>query len=329
MSSAGAFRILIGELAVVGVDPGQACRDAGVDPAALDDPARPLGLRALGRILARAEDAARDPHLGLHVARAARGRGVLSYVFRAQPTVERALDEMARIATTLWEREDALRVARRGPDVTIAFRLPDALPRHALEFVVARMALGLRANGALVREVTFRHAPVEPAAEYERVLGITVRFRRPETALRVDAASLARPIPTASPEVAAALAVGLGRSAGDGERAATSPVAARVRRAIESALARGTPLDREALARELGMSGRTLARRLEAEGSAFKAVVEATRRRLAQRLVVDEQLPLAEVATRLGFADQSAFGKAFRRWFGASPSVVRARRGDA
>src|SRR5690606_18835845 len=91
VSSAGAFRILIGELAVVGVDPGQACRDAGVDPAVLDDPARPLGLRALGRILARAEDAARDPHLGLHVARAARGRGVLTYVFRAQPTVERAL----------------------------------------------------------------------------------------------------------------------------------------------------------------------------------------------------------------------------------------------
>jgi transcriptional regulator GlxA family with amidase domain len=47
------------------------------------------------------------------------------------------------------------------------------------------------------------------------------------------------------------------------------------------------------------------------------------RRSLAERLIGDESLALSEVAARTGFADAAAFGKAFRRWFGAAPSVVR------
>ena len=47
---------------------------------------------------------------------------------------------------------------------------------------------------------------------------------------------------------------------------------------------------------------------------------------LAHRLVVEDGMPLGEVASRVGFADQAAFGKAFRRWFGASATTVRQRR---
>ncbi|MBY0279468.1 helix-turn-helix transcriptional regulator, partial [Candidatus Binatia bacterium] len=97
-------------------------------------------------------------------------------------------------------------------------------------------------------------------------------------------------------------------------------------REVEAALAAGRRPDREALARALGMSGKTLARRLADERQSFRALVERTRRELAYRLVLHERIALGEVASRTGFADQAAFGKAFRRWFGASPSALRARR---
>jgi AraC-like DNA-binding protein len=78
------------------------------------------------------------------------------------------------------------------------------------------------------------------------------------------------------------------------------------------------------------MSGRTLARRLVAERRLFRDVVDDVRRTIAQRLVADERsLDLGEVAARVGFADPAAFGKAFRRWFGTSPSAFRARRTSA
>lgn len=65
---------------------------------------------------------------------------------------------------------------------------------------------------------------------------------------------------------------------------------------------------------------------LAGEQRSFRDVVETVRRALAQHLVVEEGIDLAEVAARVGFGDQAAFGKAFRRWFGDSPSGARARR---
>jgi len=61
-------------------------------------------------------------------------------------------------------------------------------------------------------------------------------------------------------------------------------------------------------------------------GRRFRDVVDEVRRTVARRLIVEGSLDLGEVATRVGFADGAAFGKAFRRWFGASRSALRPRR---
>jgi AraC-like DNA-binding protein len=133
---------------------------------------------------------------------------------------------------------------------------------------------------------------------------------------------LERPLRTANPEAAEALASALARL--PARRA--SSTSARLAVAVEDALARGRRADREVLARALGMSGKTLARRLAAERRLFRDVVDEVRRSLARRLVMEDSLPLGEVASRVGFADPAAFGKAFRRWFGESPSAFRMRR---
>ncbi len=322
MSLGGAFRVVVAELAAVGLDPAAVCRDAGLDPTLLDDPTRRFGTRDLARVLDRAEALTADPQLGLHMAENAQGRGLLAYVFRAQRTVGRGLDEMARLAATVWGADDAVRIERRGDDVVLSFHPDDALPRHALEFLVARIAFGLRRHGAPPHEIWLRHAAAAPVREYARILGARVRFRRPSTALLLDAALLDTPIPTANPEAAAALIAGLGRRTVPPPQPASTT--ARLARVVEATLASGERVSREAAARRLGMSGRTLARRLADERSSFRDVVESARRELAHRLVTRERLALGEVASRVGFADQAAFGKAFRRWFGRSATALRA-----
>jgi AraC-like DNA-binding protein len=142
------------------------------------------------------------------------------------------------------------------------------------------------------------------------------------TGLSLRSDDLARPLRAANPEAARALAAALERL--PARRA--SSASARLAVAVEDALARGAHADRETLARSLGMSGKTLARRLAAEQRLFRDVVDEVRRTLAQRLVAEESLHLGEVAGRVGFADLAAFGKAFRRWFGESPSAFRGRR---
>lgn len=77
---------------------------------------------------------------------------------------------------------------------------------------------------------------------------------------------------------------------------------------------------------ELRMSERTLNRRLQASGTQFRTLLEDIRRERAQQLLLDAGLGISEIAQRLGFSDATAFGRAFRRWHGMSPSQYRARR---
>jgi AraC-like DNA-binding protein len=263
------------------------------------------------------------------MAERAQGRGVLSYLARAQRTVGEGLDAFARHAARAWQIPDAVRVERSGRTAVVRFPLDDGVPRHALEYLVARTALSLRRDGAPPREVGFRHAAGGPPQEYERVLRCPVRFGQTATQVVLAAEDLARPLRAANAEAARMLADALERA----PLAAGAPgsAAARLATAVAGALARGARPDREALARSLGMSGKTLARRLAAERRTYRDVVDEVRRTLALRLLDGERAgeappALAEVAARAGFADLQALGKACRRWFGASPSALRARR---
>jgi AraC-like DNA-binding protein len=90
---------------------------------------------------------------------------------------------------------------------------------------------------------------------------------------------------------------------------------------IVGALGPGLPtLDEVASA--FNMSSRTLQRRLADEGRSFNDVVESARRDLAHAWVTEGELSITEIAYLLGFGSSSAFGRAYKRWFGEPPSAA-------
>ena len=94
-------------------------------------------------------------------------------------------------------------------------------------------------------------------------------------------------------------------------------------------LTSGVPTEAE-VARELSLSRRSLQRRLSEFGLSFKAVVDATRHELALRYLDDPDKRVTEITFLLGFSEQSAFSRAFRRWQSQSPSAYRlARRSES
>jgi AraC-like DNA-binding protein len=112
------------------------------------------------------------------------------------------------------------------------------------------------------------------------------------------------------------------------ERRPASPARTAFGRDVEGQIERLLPeggLRIETVAKALGLSRQTLYRRLKAEGTTFEALVERVRRRLALRFVRDEGLAVKEAAWRLGFAEPSAFSRAFKRWTGKSPAEMRRR----
>ncbi len=251
--------------------------------------------------------------------------GPLDYLAASSADVAAALESLAA-----WFRTVAsglsLEIARTeaGAEVRVlcaADGPPPGRPREVTdEFTVAVIVGRFRSRpisppfrAARVRLT--RAAPRRPT-RHAALLGAPVEFGCATAALSIPAECLAATLPSADPMLQATLRalaerLELGPAADDLERA--------VRARLRSLLPDGRA-DAATVARSLGMSTRTLHRRLRATGQAFGEVVDAFRESEAERLLRGATA-LADVAARLGFSDQSAFTRAFRRWKGAPPTA--------
>jgi AraC-like DNA-binding protein len=71
------------------------------------------------------------------------------------------------------------------------------------------------------------------------------------------------------------------------------------------------------------MHERTLQARLMEEGLSFFLLADRVRRQRAEIYLAQKGMPMSQVAGLLGFAEQSSFNKACKRWFGVTPRSFR------
>lgn len=168
--------------------------------------------------------------------------------------------------------------------------------------------------------VHFKHAPRGSVAVYEDHFGCPVRFGSDRDALLIDPDCLDAPNTLGDETIARFfdqhLAEELARLA---ER---DTLEKRVCLAVTQVLSEGVPSVTQ-IASELAMSGRTLQRRLAEEGRSFQSLVDISRRDLASKLLRETDYSLAEIAFLTGFAEQSGFTRAFKRWQGQTPRSYR------
>ncbi len=79
----------------------------------------------------------------------------------------------------------------------------------------------------------------------------------------------------------------------------------------------------DAVAEQLNCSRRTLLRRLSRHGKTFQLVRDECRLELARSYLSDPQLRMADIAGLLGYTEQAAFSRAFKRWTGQTPGQFR------
>jgi AraC-like DNA-binding protein len=84
-------------------------------------------------------------------------------------------------------------------------------------------------------------------------------------------------------------------------------------------------LTRDSVCRALGLNAGTLAHRLEAFGVTFSGLADEVRFDAAQSLLLKDRR-VGEIAAELGFAEPSAFIRAFKSWSGTTPARGRAAR---
>lgn len=95
-----------------------------------------------------------------------------------------------------------------------------------------------------------------------------------------------------------------------------------IEKLVKDALPSGIP-SIDHVGEHVGMSSRTLSRRLAESGSTFRGVIKKTQERIAKDLLINSSRSVGEIAFEIGFSEQSAFNRAFKRWTGKSPVEFR------
>lgn len=170
--------------------------------------------------------------------------------------------------------------------------------------------------------IYFKHAPRGDTRVYENHFGCPVHFETGRDAVLVSKESIETPNRLGDESIAQFfdrhLEQQLNSLKGDID------LQQQVRRAVANVLSEGVPkLSR--IASELNMGARTLQRRLSEQGYSFQTIVDMAQKDLAQRLLRETDYSLAEVAFLTGFAEQSGFTRAFKRWAGQTPRSYRLR----
>ncbi|WP_159978216.1 MULTISPECIES: AraC family transcriptional regulator [unclassified Novosphingobium] len=155
--------------------------------------------------------------------------------------------------------------------------------------------------------------------EIEKTLGCRVLGRSTRNSIGFPVRALEQPVPSANRLLYRLLGSYLQRVKSEHSQSIIDKVDSYIR----GALATGS-CSIERCAEKTGMSVRTLQSRLAAESAKFSELVEKQRETLAKAHLADRRLSLDEIADRLGYGEQTSFGRAFKRWTGITPQQFRA-----
>jgi AraC-like DNA-binding protein len=335
-----AVRPVAGYLQGQGADAGGILRAVGIDPSRILDPSARMPYERWLDLWRRIELDVRDPAIGLHVAALTdfsvfrmveyETEYTLAQLVASSATVGDALDRLGRFFPIGW---GATRFeARHGAEVVFRVVFPSGVspPRTLAEYMIGIVVNVLRdLPAAPVKPLAVRCAHPAPPdlTEHRKRFGDRLVFDAADYAIVVAPEALAARLTTARPELAATL-----------ERRAETLLADlrpplslvdSVRALLTARIEHRGDESVDAIARALNTSVRTLTRRLAEHGTSHRELLSQVRIELAERYLAEPGITVREVARRLGFADASAFHRAFRRWTGRSPSELRVPRASS
>jgi AraC-like DNA-binding protein len=316
--------------AKAGLDCAQLLAEAGLTAQQVDDPEGRLPGEAVSQLWRLALVRSGDPLMSLRAAESVPfgAYRVIDFLAASAATVG---DGIARVARyfPLINSVVELRIHEAPREVAVELvnpTDPGGIPRPYAEYALAVTVLHCRrANGFdwPLQRVELAYPSVADTGAYERTLGCAVVFGEARTAFVLARETWSLPSQGASSELLRTLEDHADRLV---STLRSTEIEAVVARCVMEEMRGGDP-SLPHVSKRLGMSPRTLQRKLQLENLSFNDVLDRTRKHFASRYVQERGLQLTEIAYLLGFSEQSAFTRAFQRWYGVSPTQYRASPG--
>ncbi|MFC6583475.1 AraC family transcriptional regulator [Sulfitobacter aestuariivivens] len=271
-----------------------------------------------------------NPYLAIDAGiRAAHGSyKTLDYLFLAATTpgdgVRRYIEHFRLINTwlnfTLIEDSEGHHVvleSKIGP-------VPFAAVEITFAVLVERFRKKLGSEWAPL-SVEFLHEPKGDPSYYHGFFRTKVRFAAAQARLSFDKQGWDAPIASGDQglfDVLSDHAQNLTK-----QRPQPDDLVTRAQHQIMRSLGNGEP-EIEDVAQALSVSTRTLQRRLAQRDVTYLQIVDQVREDQARNLVASGSMSISEVAFFLGYSDQSALTRAFKRWTGLTPRKFRLAQGQ-
>ncbi|EDY87351.1 AraC-type DNA-binding domain-containing protein [gamma proteobacterium HTCC5015] len=310
-----------------GIDVADFWQHFGFDPASMDDQTQRLPIAQYDAMLSEAGKRAKDAAVGLHVGEHIKpGQyGVLGYVVMSCKTGREVFERHMRYENLVSDR--AVSTYHIEDDrVRLTWSMNGVKPSRAMaEENVASWITYARWIGAKQLspiQVRFCHSEPPYVEEYQRLFDCSLAFDCECTEVIFPLDYLDMPVVQHDPVMLDMMDAYAERLLSEfGQR---EGVLGDVRRHLTELLPKGEAT-LEAVASEMACSPRTLQRRLSEADSNFQSVLDDTRKDLAQHYIGQPFIDPIEIAFLLGFADQSTFYRAFKRWMGMTPGQYRER----
>jgi AraC-like DNA-binding protein len=315
-------------LAKTGGDHAQLLADAGLTAADLEDPQRYISLNTVAELFDLAAFRTKDARFGLHYAEAfpVGGSGLLGQLMLSAATVGDALRvaqqyvevHATQMRVTL-EQHDAIYSLQIG--YPASFTAPQL---HYTDFLFAMIVLRLRLGaGPAWRPyaVELAHRKPDDIAGYEAYFGPRITFDAPRNRLDVLAEDFDKPMPKVLDQLSVTL-----RKYGKlilAEEQKRQSLGERLGAVLHERLENEQRFDLDAVAEQLAIPVRALQARLDQAGTSYDKLLTRARRRMAVHLLRDTDLPITQIAGRLGYSEASPFTRAAQKWFNATPTAHR------
>lgn len=309
-----------------GVDAGLVLSEFGLDESYFEDPDNAVPFTVMGLLIARFADLAECPHLGLLAGERMNTSvlGTIGFLARSAPDVRTALALLCKYFRFHNPNATVHLSDERGFVVlSITLLLPQVQGReHILDGMTAAACNVMRdlcGPEWKAAEIRLARMPPRNVQPYRDFFASALRFNANENSVVFSSAWLSEPLKSADPHLHRAMM----KRIGELEQSPAESLASAVRRMLPTLIASRTA-SAHVVSTLVGLSTRTLNRRLADEGTTYVRLREEARQNTALQLLEGTDLPANEISDRIGYANPSAFTRAFERWTGKAPADWRA-----
>ena len=247
--------------------------------------------------------------------------GLLGHIVAASPSLSQVLAYQRRYQGLLGNTGVAYHEIDKQ-QVTIRWlSSPESSANSIEQIITAWVAFAFNYTQTTDKplSVHFVHSPLVDVTSYIEFFGCPVYFNAEFNGVRVSAQALDTPLTAFNEEVLSVLCCHAEQKLAKKRAQGSLEV---IREYIITTLPAQVPTLHD-IADHLGISSRQLQRKLTQQHTNLSALLTHIRRNLAVSYLQQTDHKILYIAEQLGYSEQSAFQRAFKRWYGMTPQAFR------